>query len=249
MYSMRDRLILPITPQTSIRSTQGAKIVFRIPEDCPKACGLPRRNKNSPLIKVRNMAKLHPDMWAALGGADWKPRKKKKEIKYGCPHCLSQENLSRKRRLERYNDYKDELRTLAKQCGFEIPVSGMALYFYIPMPKSWPKKKKEILKGQLHLQKPDIDNLEKGFFDSLVITDEKVGQLSGHGKFWIGDEEPGYIEILLNQPVYNPFNVKFIDQEAIKLAPKRKWQRSRSIFTPARKKPIRKRKIMEDKIK
>jgi len=244
-----DRIILPISPQTSIRSTQGAKIVFRIPEDCPKACGLPRRNKNSPLIKVRNMAKTHPDMWEALGGKDWKPRKKKKEIKYGCPHCLSQENLSRKRRLERYNDYKDDLRTLAKKARFEMPVAGMALYFYFPMPKSWSVKKKVILKGQYHLQKPDIDNLEKGFFDSLVITDEKVAQLSGHGKFWISDDEPGYIEILLNQPIYNPFNVELIDQEVIKMAPKRKWQRSRSKFTPPRKKPVPIRLIREDKIK
>ena len=130
-----------------------------------------------------------------------------------------------------------------------MPVAGMALYFYFPMPKSWSKKKKEMLKWQHHIQKPDIDNLEKGFFDSLVITDEKVAQLSGHGKFWICSDQPGYIEILLNQPIYNPFNVEFINQEAIKMAPKRKWQRSRSKFTPPRKKPVRKRKIMEDKIK
>lgn len=247
--SEEDRIILPICPQTSIRSTQGAKIVFRIPEDCPKACGLPRRNKNSPVIKVRNMAKNYPDMWEALGGVNWKPRKKKKEIKYGCPHCLSQESLSRKRRLERYNNYKDELRTLAKEAGFEMPVAGWSVYFYFPMPKSWSKKKKALLEGQLHLQKCDVDNILKGLMDSLVVTDENLAQLSGVGKFWIPEDEAGYIEILLNQPIYNPFNVEFINQEAIKLAPKRKWQRSRSKFTPPRKKPVRKRKIMEDKIK
>jgi len=90
------------------------------------------------------MAKTHPDMWEALGGKDWKPRKKKKEIKYGCPHCLSQENLSRKRRLERYNDYKDDLRTLAKKYRFEMPVAGWSIYFYFPMPKSWSAKKKSL---------------------------------------------------------------------------------------------------------
>lgn len=247
--SEEDRIILSISPQTSIRSTQGAKIVFRIPEDCPKACGLPRCNKNSPLVKVRNMAKLHPDMWEALGGSDWKPRKKKKEIKYGCPHCLSQENLSRKRRLERYNDYKDDLRTLAKKAGFEMPVAGWAWYFYFPMPKSWSKKKKAMLLGQHHCQKPDLNNIEKGAEDALSIIDEKVAQRSGHGKFWISEDEPGYIEIILNKPVYNPFNVVFIDQGSIKLAPKRKWQRSRSKFTPPRKKSVFKRKIIKDKIK
>lgn len=195
------------------------------------------------------MRNNHPEMWEALGGENWKPRKKKKEIKYGCPHCLSQENLNRKKRLERYNDYKDDLRGLAKKAGFEMPVAGWALYFYIPMPKSWSKKKKELMKGQLHLQKPDIDNFEKGFYDALSVVDEQIAQLSGHGKFWIAEDEPGYIEILLNQPIYNPFNVTFIDQKAIKLAPKRKWQRSRSKFTPPRKKPVRKIKVKDDKIK
>lgn len=76
--SEEDRIILPICPQTSIRSTQGAKIVFRIPEDCPKACGLPRRNKNSPVIKVRNMAKNYPDMWEALGGSTGNHEKRKR---------------------------------------------------------------------------------------------------------------------------------------------------------------------------
>ena len=162
---------------------------------------------------------------------------------------MSQENLSRKRRLERYNDYKDDLRTMAKKSQFEMPVAGWSIYFYFPMPKSWSAKKKALLKGQLHLQVPDTDNCLKGIMDSLAIRDERVAQFSGIGKFWIGDDEPGYIEILLNQPIYNPFNVELIDQEAIKMAPKRKWQRSRSKFTPPRKKPVPIRRIREDKIK
>lgn len=74
--------------------------------------------------------------------------------------------------------------------------------------------------GQLKTTRPDLDNFAKGIFDSLgrkrggdmsEPDDEIVAQLSAIGKFWI-DADEGYIEILLNQPVYNPFGVTFIKQ-------------------------------------
>lgn len=38
-----NRLILPITPHTHVRMTERDKIWFKIPEECPHNCGLPRR--------------------------------------------------------------------------------------------------------------------------------------------------------------------------------------------------------------
>ena len=204
-----NRIILNITPQTNIRATQGAAILFRIPENCPINCGLPRKSQKQPKVLVETMQEAFPDLWRVLGGENWKNRRKKKEIRYGCPHCLTYENLGHKRRLEKYNKYKEEMKRLAAENNFTIPKSGCALYFYVPVSKSWSNKKKKAHHGQMKLTQPDIDNYEKAFFDSLKPKDESIGQLSGHGKFWVNQEQ-GYIEILLNQHVYNPFEVKLI---------------------------------------
>lgn len=142
-----------------------------------------------------------------------------------CPHVLQKEGRRIRRRIEQYNKYKTDVLFLAKKAGFRLPTWGWSVYFYFPMPSSWTKAKKEAMHGQPKLTKPDIDNLEKAFYDSLSITDEEVGQVSGHGKFWVKDIKHGHIEILLNQPVYNPFSVTFIDQREFDKRPKRKWVR------------------------
>lgn len=206
----RDRIILNITPQTNVRATQGAAVLFRIPEECPVNCGLPRKSQKQPKVLVETMAEEFPELWRVLGGDEWKNRKKKKELRYGCPHCLTYENLMHKRRLIRYNEYKKEVKRLADEAGFTLPIAGFALYFYFPMPKQWSNKKKIRMHGQHHLNTPDVDNVEKAVYDAMMKQDKQVAQLSGKGKFWV-NQENGYIEILLNQPVYNPYNVIFLN--------------------------------------
>lgn len=209
----QDRIILNINPKAQVLSTQGAKIVFVIPEICPKNCGLPRRNSKADMVDIPTMKETHNDLWEALGGEKWKPRKttiKRGWVRYGCPHSLSYENLNFKRRLERNNKWKEELKRQADEIGFTIPHYGWSIYFYFPVPKRFSNKKKKAMHGQLHQAKRgDLDNLMKNFGDALLLEDEKIAQLSGHGKFWV-NQESGYIEILLNQPVYNPFSVNFI---------------------------------------
>lgn len=232
---MQDRIILPITPQSGMRFVPNSTALFLIPEDCPVACGLPRRSKNQPKVKVSAIKKQYRDLWEALGGENYNPRKKKKEIRYGCPHCLNAEGLRLKRRLERLKKYKEDLYNLCKEQGFNLPVSGWALYFYVPMPLQWSLKKKKLMQGQLNMAKPDSSNYLKIFEDSISTTDERNAQMSGLGKFWIDasfvdadgvkQRGEGYIEILINQKLHNPFNVVFIDQDALNAAPKRKWIR------------------------
>lgn len=58
----------------------------------------------------------------------------------------------------------------------------------------------------IHWKKPDIDNFEKGFYDSLKKLDQQIGQLSGLGKFYVDvPANEGWIEVHLDQPVYDPF--------------------------------------------
>ena len=40
--------------------------------------------------------------------------------------------------------------------------------FYIPMPESWSKKKKESMCGKPHQNKPDLDNILKFIMDTLL---------------------------------------------------------------------------------
>src|ERR1700680_1597192 len=71
---------------------------------------------------------------------------------------LRPEGLKRLLRLERYNQYKDDIWFLAKKHQFPFPNQGCHIRFYIPVPPSWSQKKKTRYHGTLHQAKPDIDN-------------------------------------------------------------------------------------------
>lgn len=72
----------------------------------------------------------------------------------------------------RYRAYCDELRYLAGM--WKVPAGGMTIVFRLPMPRNWRKREKEARRGQPHQQKPDIDNLLKGFLDALCEDDSYV---------------------------------------------------------------------------
>lgn len=248
-----NRIVFEITPQPALKLAPGSIAVKWIPEDCPVSCGLPRRSFDQPLVKVSTMKKNFPDLYEILGGKNYKPRKRRKEIRYGCPHSLSVEGLRLKRTMEKREKYRLDLFRMAKETGFELPNWGWALYFYIPMPVSWSQKKRNLLKGQPNWQKPDIKNYLSILEDAISKTDEKNTQMSGIGKFWVDkmyvDEKGkkqagiGYIEILLNQPVYNPFSVELINQDALKLKPKRRWTKRAADFPYKRKPKVKPLKI------
>lgn len=107
--------------------------------------------------------------------------------------------LKRLLRLEKYNDYKDSLRSIAERLQFAIPEQGMNITFYIPMPKSWKPWQKEVMNSTLHRSKPDIDNLTKAFFDAILKEDKKIGHLSSISKIWT-NKEKGWIEVRIDQP-------------------------------------------------
>ena len=83
----------------------------------------------------------------------------------------------------RYWRYKDELRRQAKQLKY-IPGYELNVSFFIPCPKSWSKKKVAEMAGKPHQQKPDIDNILKGFMDCLLDEDKKVWNITAN-KYWM----------------------------------------------------------------
>ena len=84
--------------------------------------------------------------------------------------------------VQRYWNYKDEVRERGitlQECNFHVT-------FVIPMPKSWSKADKDLMRNNPHQSKPDVDNLVKGLLDAVFEEDCFVWDLRA-SKYW-GDE-------------------------------------------------------------
>lgn len=113
----------------------------------------------------------------------------------GAPRMTQSDKWNRRPVVTRYYKYQEEVRKALP--GYELPVV-LAIDFYIPFPKSYPNKKRTELLGKYHDQKPDSDNLAKGFMDAFrkdddgnKLEDKHVADLHVR-KFWA---EKGAIEI------------------------------------------------------
>jgi len=72
-----------------------------------------------------------------------------------------------------YWAFKDAINLIANKEGFKLG-NAFRIVFYIEMPKSWSKKKKEFMNGKPHKQKPDLDNLLKAVSDCLLNEDSGI---------------------------------------------------------------------------
>lgn len=108
-------------------------------------------------------------------------------------------NMNRRRQLEKYNAYKEELRWIAKQQDFVMPAGHFAIWFKIPVMKSWrPKKAAEML-YKPHQNTPDCDNMIKAFLDGICPrkkrtkgekgTDDRHVHCYAAFKIWVPKEE------------------------------------------------------------
>lgn len=126
---------------------------------------------------------------------------------------LREAGLKRLLRIERYNQYKVDLLSLCRAIKFDLPCQGLCIYFYIPVPKSWSKKKKKLHHGMLHQSTPDIDNLVKATFDSITREDKYVGHLGEICKRWVNFED-GWIEFDIKEPILKEIP-SFVERELI----------------------------------
>lgn len=90
------------------------------------------------------------------------------------PEAKPGRNVNRKRQLETYNKYKDDLRLLAKEMRFVMPHGYFAIWFYVPCPPSWRKKKVMERLYMPHQSTPDCDNLIKAFLDAVCPRKNKA---------------------------------------------------------------------------
>lgn len=64
-----------------------------------------------------------------------------------------------------------------------MPPNELSIQFFIPVPDSWSNKKKLEMHNEPHQQKPDIDNLVKGFLDAFLVDDSSVWRVDS-AKLW-----------------------------------------------------------------
>lgn len=106
--------------------------------------------------------------------------------------------LKRLLRIERYNKFKVSVLALAKSQNFKPVEQGMHIIFYMPVPQSWRKHKKESMHLKLHTSRPDIDNCLKAILDGWLVEDNFIADLRVTKK-WV-NQDNGYIEVVINSP-------------------------------------------------
>lgn len=84
----------------------------------------------------------------------------------------------------RYREYGATLRSFINL--HDMYVGKITGIFYLPMPKSWSKKKKDLMRGKPHRQRGDWDNFMKGVQDLLLKNDAMIW--AGYGETRWEDE-------------------------------------------------------------
>lgn len=85
-------------------------------------------------------------------------------VPVAAPRMNQADRWKRRPCVVKYFEYRDQVRALAAQQGFTLP-EQFSVRFYLQMPRSWSKRKKQAHDGQPHQAKPDADNLLKGLLD------------------------------------------------------------------------------------
>lgn len=73
----------------------------------------------------------------------------------------------KKKQIEKYYAFKDELAYWFKKNGIEIPYKNFSIQFRLPIGKSVRAKEVANRVGKDHEVRPDVDNLNKAFLDAF----------------------------------------------------------------------------------
>ena len=99
------------------------------------------------------------------------------------PRMTQSDKWKKRPVVEKYWRYKEDLKLLCFLCRW-MPKEDLDVQFVLPMPKSWSERKKKKMDGQPHKQRPDLDNLIKGFKDALLIEDSHIHTYHNMKKIW-----------------------------------------------------------------
>lgn len=88
----------------------------------------------------------------------------------GKPRMTRADRWKKRPEVMRYRAFCDEVRLQ----NVQLPESGFHVTFFIPMPPSWSRKKRQQFDGQPHQSKPDMDNLMKALMDAIYDDDAHI---------------------------------------------------------------------------
>lgn len=105
----------------------------------------------------------------------------------GKPRMTQRDRWAKRKCVVNYFKYCDALRSYVVENAMELTPT-LDITFYIEMPKSWSKKKREAMYMQPHQSKPDLDNLVKAYCDALYDDDAGVYAIRC-AKYWSDENE------------------------------------------------------------
>lgn len=94
----------------------------------------------------------------------------------GKPRMTRRDKWAKRPCVTRYWEWKDSVRDVAQEVPDANTVTDLSWTAYITMPKSWSKKKRAEMDGQLHRSKPDRDNIDKALLDALYDDDSGIAR-------------------------------------------------------------------------
>ena len=105
----------------------------------------------------------------------------------GKPRMTQRDKWAKRKCVVNYFAYCDALRSYVAENAMELTPT-LDITFYIEMPKSWSKKKREAMYMKPHQSKPDLDNLVKAYCDALYDDDAGVYAIQC-AKYWSDENE------------------------------------------------------------
>ncbi len=103
-----------------------------------------------------------------------KPRmtRQDKWLEGKAPYRMTPREKTRAALLRRYRDWATTVTQKAK--GLPECQGELSVWFYLPIPASWPQRHREQVEGQPHQKKPDLSNLIKGLEDAIFKNDQMI---------------------------------------------------------------------------
>jgi Holliday junction resolvase RusA-like endonuclease len=86
---------------------------------------------------------------------------------------------ARKKQLEINKLHKQEINSWAVRNSFTMPLGYAAVWFYVPMPASWRKKKRAEMLHTIHQSTPDLDNYLKQLYDAIMPRKNRLKKEKG----------------------------------------------------------------------
>lgn len=145
----------------------------------------------------------------------WGKKKRQQQIEEKAKRIYKEDYyVNRKRYMLTYYDYKRKVKELFLESGLrEFPTNGAWFKFYVPMPKSWSKKKKNLYCFECHQSTPDASNFHKALEDSCSVKD-RINWDYRASKWWYNGT--GHIEITIGElPPANGYS-KYVREDKIK---------------------------------